>query len=104
MSAAKDPSSIGNLVVELGYCKQCQIQEGLTAMNGAPLGETLVSLGYLTRHQLEWTLAYQGMERGHTNPEEVQAFVKKQHHGLADDLRDITKSVQALTEKINGKS
>ena len=102
MSAAKDPNSIGNVVVDLGYCTRCQVQEGLAA--GAPLGEILVGLGYLTRHQLDWSLAYQKMERGHTNPEQMQAFVKQQHHGLVNDLRDITKGVQALTEKINGKS
>lgn len=105
MSAADDPSSIGNLVVELGYCTKCQVEEGLAAMNGVLLlGETLVKLGYLTQHQLKWVLDYQDMERRPCNTVQMHAFVQQQHHGLVDDLRDITEGMRALTKKINGKS
>lgn len=96
--------SLGNLVVTMGYCTEPQIAEGLVGMNGTRcLGETLVNLGHLTQHQLDWALTYQSMERDQTKPSRVRAFVRKQHAGLVADLHDFTKEVHCLTAKINSK-
>lgn len=102
---ANNELSLGNIVVTMGYCTETQIAEGLTEMNGTGwLGETLVSLGHLTQHQLDWALTYQGMERGQTKTHRVRAFVRQQHAGLVADLRDFTKEVHCLAAKINSKA
>lgn len=99
-----DPSSLGNLIIELGYCTAGQIQEGLTTLNGSGLGEALIGLGHLTRYQLEWVLTRQGIDRKQVGGAQANAFMRKQLRGLAKDLHEGAIGVRALTAKINGKS
>lgn len=110
MTAANDPLSYGNLVVEMGFCTNDQVEEALAAVNGSNgatpplLGEALVELGYLTKHQSEWVSVCQQSQRNPTpNEHRMHAFVQQQHLGLVDDLHDIAKDVQAMAAKINEK-
>lgn len=101
--AVKNPT-IGILVVELGYCTNNQVQDGLANMRGTRmLGEVLIGKGYLTQYQLDWALIWQRIDRKEAGQKAGYRFAREQHAYLLSDLRDVTASIKILTAKIIDK-
>lgn len=98
--ADQDPTAIGRVLVTLGYCTATEVSAGLQQVNGASLGETLVSTGIVTKHQLAWALDYQRLERGETSPVEV---LRSHRKALVDDLGDLSRNTHATAARLHGK-
>ncbi len=63
--AHKDPTSLGNMLVEHGLCVKEDIASALA--DDLTLGEALIRAGKLTEQQLELMLARQNLARGRRN-------------------------------------
>lgn len=90
-SAADDPASLGNILIQLGLITREQLDLALQKQaQAAPLGEILVGMGSITQSQLEWALVQQSLARGEKQAaERVLAY-------SATSLREVTKSFTEL--------
>jgi hypothetical protein len=70
----EDPSSIGNIALELGYITQEELNAAVgVQQQRLPLGRILVDMGKLTETQLEELLFEQRVRRGEINDKGVMA-------------------------------
>lgn len=98
-----DPSSLGNILLALGYCSQDDIDLALSrkGKNGTAqlLGQILIELNIITKDQLNLALAHQHIDRDE-EPVEVKLYVTEQSKELYRELAETAKSVQLLAAKI----
>lgn len=96
MTKKEDPTSIGSLLVDLGFCTRNEIDAALKRSNGLGIGETLEVMGVITPRQLEWALVYQRQQRGEASSEEVAKFARDQRAALVDEAGDVACSARNL--------
>jgi len=71
-SPREDPSSIGNLAIELGYITRDELDAAVKVQQQRlPLGQILVDMGKLTTVQLEDLLLEQRVRRGEIQDRDV---------------------------------
>ncbi len=98
-----DPSSIGNLSVEMGYVTLDELQEAVAIQQRRlPLGKILVEMGTLTEDELDDLLFEQRVRRGEIKDKSVitQHQRVKKHRGVAK-IKDGLKEMQAETRRIS---
>jgi hypothetical protein len=94
LNPVTDPTSIGNILVRLGYCSIEAVFAAVAIQaQRAPIGEILVEEGEITRDELETALLEQRVERGEATRKEQSDFRRR----LASEIRDMGK---ASTEKL----
>ena len=74
--AGADETSLGNILVELGFISKEQLQEAIAVQRTRvpEIGGILVELGFITQEQLEEALLKQRILRGKAKPREVTDF------------------------------
>jgi len=95
-----DPSSIGNVLVELGICTQDQVRNAVEEQKRL-LGNVLVDMGVLSHGDLKWALLYQEMVKKKADPEVVKEFVQQKKRAVASDLRNTSTRLMVLTRRLN---
>ncbi len=83
--AKKDPTSLGCILISLGYATQEEIDQILLEDEGRRIGEALVERGCLTSEQLEAAMLKQSIMRG------------------AVDKRDGIKTLFAQSKRLTGE-
>jgi hypothetical protein len=102
MDAAKDPNSIGNVLIKLGYCTQGDIDQAKQRMEELRMGETLVAMDVIDGAQLDHALKLQRMHREEMTPAEERAFAREQRQALVTELSEINGNAMAFVAKVNG--
>lgn len=106
--ADRDGSSLGHVLLELGYCDTTSLYEALAEQSeDTPrLGRVLVDRGIITEEQLEHALTRQRVLRGQVDPSELVQFgAAKRREALremTDRLRDAADSATLLAAKMRG--
>jgi hypothetical protein len=101
MSADNDPTSIGNVLVELGCCTQGDVDEALRLMqNTRTVGQTLVETGIVSGEQLEWAVTYQKVLRRQTTAAEAKNFESLQRGELLRELGELPNAALAFMAKV----
>ena len=101
MPAADDPTSIGNVLINLGFCQPNDIQRVLEIMtNPKRMGELLMEMEIITPPQLEWALIYQRLLRRQATVADAKAFAHKQRIMLCTELKAVRGRALALADKI----
>lgn len=111
--AENDRSSLGNILVDLGYCSRPQVHQAVAEQLEAeefcaarPLGRLLLDANIITLDQLEQALLRQRVLRGQSDPDElkrygtggrIDAFGK-----VADRFRGLAESAGLLAQKTKG--
>ena len=105
MPAADDPTSIGNILIELGCCTQKDIEQAVGIIdNPQRMGELLVKMRVISDPQLEWALIYQRLLRRQATVSDARAFERQQRAMLFTELGDANDFALALVDKIkNGE-
>lgn len=97
---ADDPTSIGNILIELGYCTQTDIDR----VRNKEMGDLLVAEEVITPTQLEWALVYQKVQRQEATTAETRQFAREQRSQLCAELNTVNDLTLALADKIqNGR-
>ena len=103
---ASDPTSIGNLLVEMKLITREQLSEVLDRIETDLFGEACVRLGLITETQLELALARQAMIRGErVHPQAVLTMVDKvqtEQRRVFDGLAELG-SLASMAAKQGGK-
>jgi predicted ATPase len=101
MPAADDPTSIGNVLIELKCCTQEDVDRALKITNNSQcLGELLVKTRVISQPQLEWALIYQKLQRRQISVEDAKAFGREQRTMLFTELGDVNSLMLAVADKI----
>lgn len=102
--AAEDPTSLGNILIKLGWCTQ---EEVLKASDDVRIGMSLVQMKVITQDQLEEALFRQRQERGQATQVEIlrrQRMLQK--NGLLavragfQDVAELSLEVRDLAKKV----
>ncbi len=102
MHPDEDATSIGNILLRLGYCQPNDISTALARVNGTKLlGEVLVDMGAVSRPQLEWASQYQRMERGEVNPADI---LREQRTAFFEEADAVNKTTRELTGRMRIKT
>jgi hypothetical protein len=107
--AERDASSLGNILVDLGYCSRDDINiivnnpaRSITSL----LGERLVRADIITREQLEHALMRQRVLRGQEDPGALKRYGtegrRRAFGEIALRLRDVADSAGLLAQKLKG--
>jgi len=101
-----DPTSIGNLLIEMKLITREQLRDALDRIETDLLGESLVKLELITETQLELALARQRMLRGERlQPQAVLTMVDKaqtEQRRVFDGLAELG-SLASMAAKQGGK-
>lgn len=104
--ASKDKSSLGNILLELGYCTEESLRDVvMEQMEANPLlGKLMVIKGVINRNQLEHAIIRQRVLRGEADPMELKRFGHIQRRDaikkMADRLETTAQSADALAHKV----
>jgi len=95
--AEKDRSSLGRILLDLGYCDSDDLHKALAGqLDEMPLlGQMLVSSGIITAEQLEHALTRQQVLRGEIAPSELMRFGAGKRRQA---LNEMTTRLQAVAE------
>jgi len=102
-----DVSSLGNILVDLGYCTAGHIGQMLREqIESMPLiGQMLVERHIITSEQLEHALLRQQVLRGRDEPAKLKAYETnhrlKALSDMADRLQQTAESTSIIAEKLN---
>jgi len=98
-----DPSSIGNLAIELGYITQAELKDAVgVQQQRLPLGQILVDMGKLTAAQLEDLLFEQRVRRGEITDKSLMAQHERSRlRRKVGEIRDGFKEMSAETKKFS---
>lgn len=90
--------SFGNVAIRLGYATEKDVLEALEEQEKRlPLGEIMVSKGFLTREQLEHILHVQEVENAKTLVEKTQiqlSFQKRKAREVVISLKSTTEAMK----------
>jgi hypothetical protein len=106
--AEKDNSSLGRILLDLGYCDTDTLDKALAGqLDDMPrLGQILVSSDVITADQLEHALTRQRVLRGEIEPSELMRFgANKRREALGElttRLRAVAESAGILATKMRG--
>ena len=106
--AEKDQSSLGNVLVDLGYCSRPDVHDVLEKqLDTMPLlGELLVSQNVITSDQLEHALLRQRVLRGEEDPQSLKRYGAERRRKAFDEVatrfRTVADSAGLLAEKAKG--
>lgn len=101
-----DPSSIGNLAVELGYITMDELRTAVKMQQQRlPLGRILMEMGKLTEEQLEDLLFEQRVRRGEIKDKDLirQHQRSKMRHKMTqikDGFREMRAETKRLTDSL----
>lgn len=104
MPAADDPTSIGNILIELGFCEQHDIDVALDEIEQKRMGETLVAMDVIDADQLDRALKLQRLRRRQMSPREESEFRTGQRSALITELSELSANALAFASKFNGGS
>lgn len=98
-----DPSSLGNLAVELGYITQDELKAAVSVQQARlPLGQILVDMGKLTTSQLEELLFEQKVRRGEIRDKAVLAqYERSRLHKKMGAIKDGFKEMRETTRSFS---
>lgn len=102
MPAADDPTSIGNILIELGFCSKTDIETALEKFESQRMGEVLISMEVIDADQLDRALQLQRMKRRQMSPQEEREFAKRQRVALVTELSELQSNALAFAAKVNG--
>jgi len=109
--AEQDENSLGNILVEMGFVTQAQLDEAvrIQKQKAPKIGEILVEMKILTEQQLEEAILYQRVRRGEASVAEETKFHGKRKRRLlkevTSELKQAAELSQVVTAKItNGKT
>lgn len=108
--AHRDHNSLGNILVDLGYCTEHDIKMTIAKQcNGnslQPLGQLLVNAEIITQDQLDHALLRQRVLRGKEDPASLKRFGTSRRieafNEIADRFKDVAKTSTLLAEKTRG--
>jgi len=112
--AENDHGSLGNILVDLGYCNRVHVHEAvgeqLSAEEwGVPpplLGRLLLDTNVITAEQLEHALLRQRVLRGQSDPTELKRYGTATRISalgeMAERFRGVAKSAGVLAQKLKG--
>lgn len=84
--ARTDGSSLGNLLVELGYCSTAQIDAFVTEQDELLLGQVLLDNNIITTEQLEHALLRQQVLRGQDEPGKLRSYGSEKRRQAMQEL------------------
>jgi hypothetical protein len=103
--ASRDITSLGNVLLDLGYCKKDELASAIEEQSESlpRLGELLITRGIITRDQLSHALLRQEVLRGKNDPSLLNQYGPCQRRQAiaeaAKRLERIATSAQILAEK-----
>jgi hypothetical protein len=103
-----DPSSIGNLAIELGYITTDELRAAVNVQQQRlPLGRILVEMGKLTEEQLDDLLFEQKVRRGEIKDKEAimqyqRLKMRRKMVQLKDGFKEMGASTKRLTDSLFG--
>ena len=106
--AERDQSSLGNILVALGYCSRNVVHDMLAkqAKTTPLLGELLVGDNVITNDQLEHALLRQRVLRGEEDPLALKRFGSERRREaigeVASRIRHVADSANLLAQKAKG--
>ena len=105
--AGRDTSSLGNVLVDLGYCSRDSVAQTLRQqIESRPLlGQMLIDQGIITPDQLDHALLRQQVLRGKDEPSKLKAYGAEPRRNalesVADRLKRIAESASILADKLH---
>ena len=101
--AEGDETSLGNILVQLGYVDDRQIQDALRDQGSGKLGEFLVKCKLCTADQIAHAVLRQKQARGTASAVDVERLHRRDRRrlmqGVLDGLRDVSELSRQLTSK-----
>jgi hypothetical protein len=98
--AQEDETSLGNILVEMGYVTIEQLQNAVEIQKmQAPIGEILVRMEIITREQLEEALMIQKVNRGEATTREESQLYRTQRKRLMGEVVSCLKETTDMTQK-----
>jgi len=97
----EDPTSIGNVLIEMGLCKQVDVDSALQLLQEKKMGEALLDLGKISSDQLNLALAKQKALRGELGHKELKRMVERtvaKSNGLTKGLDELNLLTQAAVK------
>jgi hypothetical protein len=103
--AAEDDTSLGNILVSLGYITAEQLEEAVEFQKKfAPrIGEVLVQMKILTVERLEAALIHQKIARGQLTFREETRFYQAQSQQLVGEVAEEFRKAAAVTTELVSK-
>jgi hypothetical protein len=105
-TAQKDESSLGNILITLGYVTPEQVKNAIEIQKmQAPIGEILVRMKAITREQLEEALMLQKVNRGEATIREEGQLYRTQKKRLLGEVVDCLQETTSMTQEfvtVNG--
>lgn len=97
-----DPSSIGNLAIELGYITMDELRAAVKVQQQRlPLGRILVEMGKLTEEQLEDLLFEQQVRRGEIRDRTaITQYQRKKMRRKMTQIKDGFKEMRVDTKRL----
>jgi len=103
--AERDITSLGNILIDLGYCTEAQkiaaIREQSTSM--PLLGRLLVDKGVIDQEQLEHALLRQKVLRGHTPPSALKAYGTQKRRHMLNEVKEALNKIANSTRSFANK-
>lgn len=113
--AENDHSSLGNILVDLGYCSRLQVHEAVGKQLSTEewcvaalprLGRLLVDDAIITTEQLEHALLRQRVLRGQSDPSELKRYGTSTRNSaigeVVERFRGVAESAGVLAQKLKG--
>lgn len=102
--AGEDDTSIGNILVELGFVTDDQLKEAVEIQRRAnPLGKILVEMGAITDEQLDEALMQQRIKRGEASNREQTLFHRRKKTRLVGEIASTCRDTMELSQSIQAK-
>lgn len=101
-AARKDPHSLGNVLIKLGYVNLEQIAAAVQRA-GVRLGDALVEDGVINTAQLQAAVIHQEMLRGQRTPKDGLAMLMAEGTRVTESVTAGFHSVTQLSNAATGK-
>jgi len=103
--AEQDDSSLGNILVEMGFVTKDQLDEAvrIQKQKAPKIGEILVEMKILTEQQLEEAILYQRVKRGEASFVEETKFHGKRKRRLIKEMTSELKQATEISKIVTAK-
>lgn len=97
-----DSCKFGHIAVNLGYCTNEHVTSALADKeDNERIGETLLRKGYITKHQIDWTLEYQNLHKNTEPPQNTNyESLAKQRSNLVHNIRQFTQDIYDINDRL----
>jgi len=97
--AERDRTSLGNVLLELGYCTQADVAAALQEQCETPLGERLLDSNAITTRQLQHALLWQQVLRGQADTALLQPYGSEQFRAIDEVVGRLRHIADAIRQR-----